>query len=213
MGLSAKIFGSSGNKQISTLSGAQQQYMDSQLAALQGGIKKNADTMQGYADEGHNSYDAVSGDALVGTMNDRIAEDRARQIAALKGSSANRFSNMYNAGAGAINRDASEQQTNLNYQNLMQKTQQDAAAYDRQIGAIQGINNQGNIMLGRQAVENQQTVNNGLLGKLGQVAGGVANIGQMAKTIGGLGVMGGGASGGGAGGAGSGGAGGMMIKK
>lgn len=181
-GKKTSLDGKTGNVSLDTLTADQKNLMNKYLASLQGGVGKNIETIQGYAEKGFNPYDAVEGDRLVGEMRNYIEDDAKAQIDALKGGAMNRFSLASNKAMRDIDDARRKQLTELNYKNLMDKAGYSGQAYQNQINAIGNLFNQSNSLMGLQTFQNQQTYNPGLLDRLGQVANigsGIASVGKM----------------------------------
>ena len=156
--------------------------MNNYLGAINSGAGANISTLQGYAGNAYNPYDAVEGDRLVGEMGADIRQSGRRQLEALKGGPLNRFSLASAKAAGDINENVRDDLTNLNYQNLLTKANYGQQGYANQMGALGALSQLGTHMVGMQARQNQATKNPGLLDYLnaaGQVAGTVGSIGAM----------------------------------
>lgn len=186
MGLVSKIFGSSKNKKLDTLTGEQKNTLSGYLNAINPNISTNVNTLQGYAEEGYNPYDAIQGTALVGQMKRDIDENRQAQLNAIKGGPMNRFS-MASAKASQDAYDnAQKQQTALDYQDLMTKANFGQQAYGNQMDAINKLFGQSNAMLGVNAFQNQTQVNKGLTDYINQGSGAITNAANAYKSLGSL---------------------------
>ena len=183
MGWTDKVFGSSSNKQLTTQTAAQKNAMNKYLKSMQGGIGTNVNTLQGYAEEGYNPYDAIGGTALVNQMQKNIDADRQGQINALKGGHTNRFSMASAAATGNAYDQAQKQQTDLAYKDLLTQAQYGQQAYSNQNQAIGSLFNQSNSLLGLNTFQNQPQINKGLTDYIGQSAGAVSDLAGMKKTL------------------------------
>ena len=184
MGLTSKIFGSSKNKKLDTLTREQKNTLSGYLNAINPTIGTNVNTLQGYAEEGYNPYDAIQGTALVGQMKRDIDENRQAQLNAIKGGPMNRFS-MASAKASQDAYDnAQKQQTSLDYQDLMTKANFGQQAYGNQIDAINRLFGQSNAMLGVNAFQNQTQVKKGILDYVNQGAGSITNVANAVTSLG-----------------------------
>lgn len=172
--ISDAIFGKSGNKAVSTLTPEQRALMNNYLSTLNAGAGQNVNTLQGYANDAYNPYDAVEGDRLVGEMGADIRQSGRRQLEALKGGPLNRFSLASAKAAGDINENVRDDVTGLNYQNLMTKANFGQQSYANQMGALGALNTLGTNLTGMTAIQNQATKKPGALDYLnaaGQAVG------------------------------------------
>lgn len=183
MGWTDKVFGSSKNKKLDLQTKQQKGLTNEYLNALKGGAATNVDTLQDYAEEGYNPYDAIGGTALVDQMQKNIDADRQGQINALKGGHMNRFSMASAAATGNAYDQAQKQQTDLAYKDLLTQAQYGQQAYSNQNQAIGSLFNQSNSLLGLNTFQNQTQVNKGLTDYIGQSAGAVSDLVNMKKTL------------------------------
>lgn len=183
MGWTSKIFGGSKNKKLDTQTKQQKALTNEYLNALQGGATTNVNTLQDYAEEGYNPYDAVGGTALVNQMQRNIDADRQGQINALKGGHMNRFSMASAAATGNAYDQAQKQQTDLAYKDLLTQAKFGQQAYDNQNQAIGNLFNQSNALLGLNTFQNQPQVKKGLTDYIGQTSKATTDIANMGKTI------------------------------
>ena len=163
MSLSDAIFGSSGNKAVSTLTPEQRALMNNYLGSLNAGAGQNISTLQGYANNAYNPYDAIEGDRLVGEMGNDMRQSGRRQVEALKGGPLNRFSMASAKAEGDVNENVRDNLLGLNYQNLMNKANFNQQGFSNQMGALAGLNQLGTNLLGTTAKQNQATKTPGLL--------------------------------------------------
>jgi hypothetical protein len=161
--ISDAIFGKSGNKAVSTLTPEQRALMNNYLSTLNAGAGQNVNTLQGYANNAYNPYDAVEGDRLVGEMGADIRQSGRRQLEALKGGPLNRFSLASAKAAGDINENVRDDVTGLDYQNLMTKANFGQQSYANQMGALGALNTLGTNLTGMTAIQNQATKKPGAL--------------------------------------------------
>ena len=183
MGLTSKIFGSSKNKQLSTLTKGQRNLLDDYTSGLAGGVGTNINTLQGYAEEGYNPYDAIQGTQLVRQMQRDIDENRQAQINAIKGGPMNRFSMASAKAQQDAYNEAQKQQTDLAYKDLLTKAQFGQQAYGNQNAAINALFGQSNAVLGQGAFQNQSQVNKGFLDYVNQGAQAVTNVGNAYNSF------------------------------
>ena len=182
MNLSNIIFGKSGNKSVDTLTAEQKALMNNYLGSLNAGAGQNIGTLQGYANDAYNPYNAVEGDRLVGEMGADIRQTGRRQLEALKGGPLNRFSLASAKAAGDINENVRDDITGLNYQNLMTKANFGQRGYANQMGALDALSTLGTNLVGTTARQNQATKTPGALDYLnatGQAAGTIGSLGKL----------------------------------
>ena len=176
------IFGKSGNKAVSTLTPEQIALMNNYLGSINAGAGHSIGTLQGYANDAYNPYDAVEGDRLVGEMGADIRQTGRRQLEALKGGPLNRFSLASAKAAGDINENVRDDVTGLNYQNLMTKANFGQQGYANQMGALGALSTLGTNLIGTTAKQNQATKSPGALDYLnaaGQAAGIIGPLGKL----------------------------------